>query len=151
MLYLQRSDHYITARAHSSHRIISKAELWFSYKQRQQCGEARCFPWLQTGVLKVLMWREWSGDCNWLKASMKMYPMSSRLSSDHSAQTDAALSCVLLTVVAVVAFIPRVRHEHVLPCFFYLSRGIDLSWHQLQVTSSSQRTAEPIYGEFWIH
>lgn len=39
---------------------------------------------------------------------MKMYPISSRLGSDHTAQTDAAFSFVMLTLVAVAAFLPRV-------------------------------------------
>lgn len=39
---------------------------------------------------------------------MKMYPILSRLSSDHTVETDAAFSFVMLTVVAVVAFLPHV-------------------------------------------
>ena len=116
----------------SSHSIISKAQLRFWNKQRQQCGEARCFSWLQTDVLKVLICREWFGDCRWLKASMKMYPISSRLSSDHTVDTDAAFSFVVFTVVAVAAFLPHVH-------FCFLSWGVCLSWHQLQVEISSNR------------
>lgn len=37
-----------------------------------------------------------------------MYPISSRLGSDHTAQTDAAFSFVMLTLVAVAAFLPHV-------------------------------------------
>lgn len=59
-------------------------------------------------MLKVLIRRERFGDCRWLKASMKMYPISSRLSSDHTVETGTAFSFVMLTVVAVVAFLPHV-------------------------------------------
>ena len=46
-----------------------------------------------------------------------MNPISSRLSSDHTAQTDAAFSLVMLTVVAAVALLPRVPLFLSLPLF----------------------------------
>lgn len=47
-----------------------------------------------------------------------MNPISSRLGSDHTVETDAAFSFVVLTVVAVVAFLPHG------PFLFVLLRGL---------------------------
>lgn len=60
-----------------------------------------------------------------------MYPISSRLRSDHTVETQN-FPFVVLTVVAVVAFLPHGP-------FTLFSSGVCLFWHQLQVEISSSR------------
>lgn len=54
---------------------------------------------------------------------MKISPILSRLSSHHTAETDAAFSFVMLTVVAVVALLPLFLLSLTSPSFLLL-RGL---------------------------
>lgn len=75
------------------------------------------------------------------KASMKMYPVASRLSPDHTAEPDAAFSFVMLTVVAVVALLKLVYFLSLRSSPLLLSspEGFCLSWHRQQAEISSNR------------
>lgn len=101
----------------------------------------------------MLMYMESFGDCRWLKASMKTYPVSSRLSPDHTAQTDAAFSFVMLTVAAAVAFLPHVPLSPLLSspvAFICLGTGRRWRFSLTEPRIETSVMVAYIYGEVLI-